>query len=575
MSLATGRETKAHCQACGIATTASPNAESRRAVWASTVAVPDGTDQAGNLGPQAAEVAEESAKRRSCVVGNIGPQAGNVVPQTAEAVGEDAEGVPCSAACVSSVGNRVPCGVKKTSTRAEVSLSTSRVDNKAPHSESETLPARPVKEQCHVFDGVSGRQVRAGAVHLEALPEVSALLNLEELSMKDFLAELKSGEIAEMVLLKPETSPEGLNSSSVMDEDVLEGFTKQRATRLGSEIPKNQEDPVYPLVNELLDVVSKQPPPQLPPDRGVRREIDLVSGTKYCVTRQWPLPREQCEVIDAFFAEKAKSGMVRESKSPHSTPTFCVRKPNGKWRLVHAYNKLNNATVPAQTPIPRKDVLLNNMSGNTLYSVLDLVDGYYQILMQESDIPLTAVSTPSGMIWEWLVMPQGLLNAPVMFNRLVTQLFRPLRTFSQTYFDDIFVHSRAEDGQTAMEVHLKHLRRVFEVMRANKLYANIDKRVFAAEEIKVLGCFVSRVGVRADPGKVKAIAVWSTPRSQKDLRKWLDLANYLHKYSAGYAELARPLSDLLKKDADWVWEQQHQDLSTECRSSSLDRYERA
>ncbi|POM66154.1 DNA/RNA polymerase [Phytophthora palmivora] len=59
--------------------------------------------------------------------------------------------------------------------------------------------------------------------------------------------------------------------------------------------------------------------------------------------------------------------------------------------------------------------------------------------------------------------------------------------------------------------------------------------------------------------KVKAIAAWPTPRSQKDLRKWLGLANYLHKYSAGYAELARPLSDLLKKDADWVWERQHQD----------------
>ncbi|KAG3055721.1 hypothetical protein PI125_g25674 [Phytophthora idaei] len=103
--------------------------------------------------------------------------------------------------------------------------------------------------------------------------------------------------------------------------------------------------------------------------------------------------------------------MVRESKSPHSTPTFCVRKPNGKWRLVHAYNKLNNATVSAQTPIPRKDVLLNNMAGCKLYSALDLVDGYYQILMCESDISLTAVSTPSGMLWEWLVMPQGLSNA--------------------------------------------------------------------------------------------------------------------------------------------------------------------
>ncbi|POM59086.1 Gag protein [Phytophthora palmivora] len=163
-----------------------------------------------------AEAAEESAKGVSCA-GNVVPQAGKIGPQAAEAAGEDAESasgvgniVPHrvektkkieSAACISSMGNRVPYGVKKTSPRAEVSLSTSRVDNQAPHSESETPPARPVEEQCHVFDGVSGRQVRADAVHLEALPEVSALLNLEELSMKDFLAELKDGEIAEMVLL--------------------------------------------------------------------------------------------------------------------------------------------------------------------------------------------------------------------------------------------------------------------------------------------------------------------------------------------------------------------------------------
>ncbi|POM79548.1 Pol protein [Phytophthora palmivora] len=227
MSLATGRETKAHCQACGIATTARPNAKSRRAVWASTAAVPDGTDQAGNIGLQAAEAAGEDAKGVSCV----GPQA-------AEAAGEDAGGasgvgsiVPHeveetekieSAVCVSSVGNVVPRGVKMIHLAPVRDKSTSRVDNQVPHSESETPPARPVEEQCHVFDGVSGRQVRAGAVHLEALPEVSALLNLEELSMKDFLAELKAGEIAEMVLLKPETSPEDLNSSSVMDEDVLE-----------------------------------------------------------------------------------------------------------------------------------------------------------------------------------------------------------------------------------------------------------------------------------------------------------------------------------------------------------------
>ncbi|GMF44019.1 unnamed protein product [Phytophthora fragariaefolia] len=286
-----------------------------------------------------------------------------------------------------------------------------------------------------------------------------------------------------MVLLRPEPTPEELNPSAVMDEDVLEH--------------------------------------------------------KVLCHKSMPLPREQCDVIDAFFAAKAKAGMVRESKSPHSSPTFCVRKPNGKWRLVHAYNKLNSATVPAQTPIPRKDVLLNNMAGCTLYSALDLVGGYFQILMRESDIPLTAVSTPGGMLWEWLVMPQGLSNAQPL-----------LIAWSHNCLD-----------------HCVRSHILFEAMRANKLFANIDKCVFGAEEIKVLGGFVSSVGVRADPEKVKAIAALPTPRSQKDLRKWLGLANYLHKYSAEYAGLAKPLSDLLKKDTDWRWERQHQEAYDSIKSS--------
>uniref|UniRef100_A0AAV1U4U1 Reverse transcriptase domain-containing protein n=1 Tax=Peronospora matthiolae TaxID=2874970 RepID=A0AAV1U4U1_9STRA len=73
--------------------------------------------------------------------------------------------------------------------------------------------------------------------------------------------------------------------------------------------------------------------------------------------------------------------------------------------------------------------------------------------MRERDIPYTAVSTPSGILWEWLVMPQGLSNAPATFNRCVTNLLRPVRNFEPSYFDDIFVHSRAMDGKTDVEVH--------------------------------------------------------------------------------------------------------------------------
>ncbi|GMF37000.1 unnamed protein product [Phytophthora fragariaefolia] len=96
--------------------------------------------------------------------------------------------------------------------------------------------------------------------------------------------------------------------------------------------------------------------------------------------------------------------MVRESKSPPSSPTFCVRKPNGTWRMVHAFNELNAATIPASTPIPRKDVLQNNMAGCTGFSALDMVDGYYQLLMRESDIPLISRRILIPLGWDGRVL---------------------------------------------------------------------------------------------------------------------------------------------------------------------------
>ncbi|KAG3185645.1 hypothetical protein PC128_g13253 [Phytophthora cactorum] len=138
-------------------------------------------------------------------------------------------------------------------------------------------------------------------------------------------------------------------------------------------------NPVTPLVREFIDIF---PAKFLP----------------LCLQTVWPFPRDQVEAIDAFFESHRQAGHVRESLSPHSSPTFCVEKATGGWRIVHAFNKLNESTIPAQTPIPRKDMVLDSMSGSTTYSAINLMDGFYQILMREDDVPLTAVSTPSGMM---------------------------------------------------------------------------------------------------------------------------------------------------------------------------------
>ncbi|CAH0486080.1 unnamed protein product [Peronospora farinosa] len=417
----------------------------------------------------------------------------------------------------------------------------------------------PMTESVCALEYVEGSPHRGRYIEVASPPCTAAdITSLPDLTWKDFLHDLKAGDIEQVCIV---------SATEAASEEVLEArpksaeHTSAREERFAAQswdALRASGSPVYNIAREYADIFPEKISAELPADRGVRHEIDLVPGSKYCVTWQRPLPRDQVIAIDEFFDGRRKAGHVRESISPHSSPTFCVKKATGGWRIVHAFNKLNEATIPAQTPIPRKDMVLNTMSGSEIYSAIDLTDGFYQILMRDSDIPFTAVSTPSGMLWEWLVMPQGLKNAPATFNRMVTQVLRPLRDFAPSYFDDIFVHSRAEQKLSATEVHLRHLKQVFQVMRENKLYANLKKCVFCAPEIPVLGCYVSKEGVRADPEKISSICSWPTPRNQTELRQWLGLANYLHKYTKNYAELIQPLSTLLKKDAVWLWTAEHQ-----------------
>uniref|UniRef100_A0AAV1T6L8 Reverse transcriptase domain-containing protein n=2 Tax=Peronospora matthiolae TaxID=2874970 RepID=A0AAV1T6L8_9STRA len=135
------------------------------------------------------------------------------------------------------------------------------------------------------------------------------------------------------------------------------------------------------------------------------------------------------------------------------------------------------------------------------------------------------------MLWEWLVMPQGLSKAPATFNRFVTNLLRSVREFAPSYFDDVFVHSRAMDGKTDAEVRRIHVRKVLTLMREHKLLANLKKCIFAANNIPILGCIEGKNGARPDPKEIKAISDWPVPADVKGLRKLLDLAAYLLKYS--------------------------------------------
>ncbi|CEG44251.1 reverse transcriptase [Plasmopara halstedii] len=109
------------------------------------------------------------------------------------------------------------------------------------------------------------------------MPAIDALLEMDEMSLKELGSALKAGDLAEVVIVRP---GEEINSSSLLDETVLEELKRVLNTRIGSSILRNPLNPYYPLVKKFQDVVSKDPPSVLPPDRGVRHEIDMVPEIK-------------------------------------------------------------------------------------------------------------------------------------------------------------------------------------------------------------------------------------------------------------------------------------------------------
>jgi hypothetical protein len=253
-----------------------------------------------------------------------------------------------------------------------------------------------------------------------------------------------------------------------------------------------------PVVCEYANVFPDELP-RMPPDQDIEFAIELQPGTTPISKRPYWMPPIELAELKKQLQELLDKGFICPSTSPWGCPALFVKKKDESLRLCIDYRPLNAMTIKNKYPLPRIDVLFDQLVGAKVFSEIDLRSGYHLIKIWASDIPKTAFSTRYGL-YEYLVMSFGLTNAPAYFIYLMNSVFiSELHKFVVVFIDDILVYSKNE------EEHADHLHVVLQRLREHRLYAKLWKCDFWLKEIKFLGHTISQAHIVVDPDKVQEV----------------------------------------------------------------------
>jgi transposase InsO family protein len=253
-------------------------------------------------------------------------------------------------------------------------------------------------------------------------------------------------------------------------------------------------------------------------------------------------------IIKQFLKEK----IIRYSRSPYSSPAILVSKPDGTFRMCIDYRRLNKHVITDPFPLPRIDQILEELGGAKYFTCFDLLNGFYNLEIAEADKAKTAFSTFDGH-YEFNRLPMGLKNSPGVFQRLMNLVLSGfLGHFCMIYIDDIIIYS-----ETA-EQHLQHIEQILEKLDEAGLRIKLSKCQIFRTSIKYLGYRVSQDGLMVEPTKLIAIDKFPKPKDVKGIQSFLGMIGYFRSFIKNFAEIARPMYDLLKKGIAFVWGKEQQ-----------------
>ncbi|TKA54567.1 hypothetical protein B0A49_13613 [Cryomyces minteri] len=313
---------------------------------------------------------------------------------------------------------------------------------------------------------------------------------------------------------------------------------------------KPEVDPATKLpeiYHEFLDVFSRKESDKLPGHRDFDHKIPLEEGKEPSFGSLYGMSQDELKVLRKYLDDNLQKGLIRDSSSPAASPVLFVKKPSGGLRLCVDYRALNAITVKNRYPLPLIRETLDRLSKAVVYSKFDIIAAFNRLRMAHGEEWKTAFRTRYGL-FEYLVMPFGLANAPSSFQHYINSILHEyLDVFCTAYIDDILVYSNS------LAEHKTHVQKVLAALQKAGLQLDIEKCEFHVTQVTYLGIVTTTDGIKMDPKKVASVQEWPVPVDVKDVQAFIGVANFYRRFVKGFSKLAAPMISLTKKGAPFSW----------------------
>ena len=196
--------------------------------------------------------------------------------------------------------------------------------------------------------------------------------------------------------------------------------------------------------------------------------------------------------------------------------------------------------------------MLLKLEGFQYATSLDLNMGYYHIELSPFSQELCTIVLPWGK-YEYQRLPMGLANSPNIFQEKINDLLGDLE-YIRAYIDDCLIITKS-----TWEDHLDKLNEVLLRLKQAGLKVNAMKSFFGQYALEYLGYWITRDGIQPLPKKVAAILNIATPKTHKELRRFIGIINYYRDMWVHRSDALAPLSALTSKNVKWTWTPEHQE----------------